>query len=341
MDQKQVNQLLKRRMFLQRYVNQLAADARKINSPFDRELVAELRDFIDNASEAEIQALTRQRKSSQSARKILSRMREIVRAQHNGVRDLMRAELSELAELESNYVANVIGITASAKGVAAMPTGGQSLDDAVRNSYGKYHTRLVSEVTQTAATDPQKLGLLIVGSAALRRQDGLVAWRDNRLIRPLVDVAVNGTAANASEYAYERANIDEVDVLATLDFRVCESCANAEANGPYQRGRHPRLSLHPYCRCIIIPRINKPSRPTVRDSRSVKDIPASERTPGKIGTTKDSMVQFWNSWNDSERRDYLGPARFQLYKQGKIRSLKDLVNPVTLEPLKLSQLPQP
>lgn len=340
MDQAAVDSLLKRKLYLQRFVKHVFDDVTKASAKLDRVLVADIRDFFDNASDSALLAFSRQRGGKSDAARAIQRMRDIVRQQHDQTLGILKNHTTDLIDSEVQYISKVMDIdSGKAGGVSSLPVAGATLAAAIALNYQKYHSRLVADVTQIAVTDPGKIGALILGSKSQNRKDGLLSWRNRKLTWPLVDVIVNGTAANADDYVYKQAKVKMVDHLSTLDFRVCPSCAAAEDSGPYERGRQPAIPIHPNCRCVNIPVVDSSIRPYVRDHRSVKDIPKNERS-GKIGTTTDDISDFWGRWTDAERLAYLGPGRFDLWKQGRITRIQDLVDPITLSPLRIDQLIQ-
>ncbi len=134
--------------------------------------------------------------------------------------------------------------------------------------------------------------------------------------------------------------VDHSYVVCGCVLHNCSTCYAAESENPYELGKSPKPALHPRCRCVLIPHIGDMTneRPYVKDDRSVKDIPKDERA-GKIGQTRDNIEQFFSRLPDSDMRAYLGKSRYELWKAGKIDSLKDLVDSRTLRPLRLDELP--
>lgn len=321
----------------------LINETRDINDPLDRELLELIQDFIDDADPRELRAFFRQRGGS-NASQVLRDVREIIKRQQIATTDYLLPQLSGLIDSEVEYITKAMGETEvpTTRGVDTLPISGQAPTLLIAGAFGAYAKRLIAEITQAAVSAPDTIARMIRGTRAEQYRDGLFKWRDNRLIIPNIDTLVNGGAANADNHVYEAYRVEKVNHLATLDYRVCPRCYTAEVNGPYELGRAPALPVHPRCRCVNTPHIEglESERPFVRDDRSVKNIPKSERGNGKIGRTRDSIDEFFGRMSKADRREYMGKTRAELWEQGKIDDIKDLVNQRTLRPLTLDQLPR-
>lgn len=337
-----IDRILTRKLYLQRYVTRVYNDLRELNTPLDKKLISMLAEFVSDADTKTLIALSQQRTSNKAAADLLRGIKQIIKEQELLTLGYFADELPKLIEHQAVATAAAIGATSPAlRGVATLPINGSLVSSRVANAYSKVLARTVSEVTQLAATDPQSIVKVIKGTKDNNNKDGLLFWRNDRLLKPETDLIVNGASTNADMAVYDSFKIDKVDWLATLDYRVCIQCAAAEANGPYLIAEAPRPAIHPYDRCVLIPHIEgmKNERPFVKDIRSVSKIPKDERA-GKIGTTRKGMESFIRSMPDADLKDLLGPTRFELYKSGKVKSVKDLVNEATLEPLTIEELPQ-
>ncbi len=338
-----VDKLLERRLYLQRYVTSLQRDASVAIQSRDKEFLRLLMLFLMDADELTILALSQGKTSNKAVKELFTAMRRMVKEQKAALLAILRDQMKELIEQELLVTSAALGIgVPSAQGISSLPIGGLSVDDIVSSIFNRYGERLKAEIVQAAASDPGQIATIVRGTKAERYRNGVNGWRNNRLIKPNIDLIVNGLASHAADRVYERAGVDMVFYLATLDYRTCMTCIAAEANGPYVRGKAPRLPMHPRCRCIHVPFNRKsnqlPERPYVKDFRSVKDIPKDERD-GIIGTTRIGIEEFFERMSDSQRRKYMGPTKAKLWKQGKISDVRDLVDQVTLKPLRIDQLP--
>jgi hypothetical protein len=336
------DKLIRRRLYLQRYVTSLTDDVFDANRPGDKQLLAMLGEFVLDADEATLIALSNQRKSNAAVAELLSSMRLIVSEQRNAALDILSDQLPQLVEREGFVTAAALGESSpSMLGVATLPIAGLSVKTHIIKTYQRYADRLLAEITTAAATNPQEITRIIKGTTAVGRADGLLEWRDKNYLKKDIDRIVNGTAANSAMHVYSKYEIKQVTLLTTLDFRLCFACRAAEDAGPYDRDKAPSLPIHVNCRCVFQPYqpgMPVSERPFVKDERSVKDIPKDERT-GKIGQTRDTTEQFFNRMTKEQRRAYMGKSRFELWEAGKITDVKQLVDERTLRPLRLDKLP--
>lgn len=343
MNQSDVDKLLKRKLYLQRYVTSLYNDVTGANESSDKALITLIVEFVMDADEKTLTALSRARTSNKTVREFLSAVSAIMKEQQANMQGLFDSEMPELIQREAEVTASAVGIdTPSTSGVSSLPISGLVASAIIADAFYKYGVRLRSELVQAAASNRDAMASIIRGTKSQRFRDGLFFWRNNRLIRPNVDLIVNGTAENTALHVYKAAKVEKVVHVATLDYRTCPSCIAAESNSPYILGQQPPIPMHPRCRCRSLPYnpdSPNPMRPYVRDDRSVKDIPKSEYKK-KVGQTRDSIDQFFARMTKAERLDYMGPSKFKLWEAGKIDDLGDLVNSRTLQPLRLDQLPQ-
>lgn len=337
-----IDLLLKRRLFLQRYVTSLSNDVLDGGKKSDRDLFLLIAEFVASADDKALRALTQLRKSNPSARSFLRDIRKLIDDQKKAAIILISNDIERLVEREAVVVAAALGggKPSSMRGVATAAIAGSSPSELIDDAFGRYEKRLISEISSNAMT-PELLTKLIKGSSSENFKDGLFKWRDRRLIQPNVDLVVNGAASNVAEKVYIDRNVEMVNHLATLDFNVCFRCAAAERGGPYKVGHQPRIPVHPHCRCLNVPHFDgmKFTRPYVKDKRPVKDIPESQRDK-KIGQTKLGLDEFFGRLSDADLRAYLGPARFDLWKAGKVSRIRDLVSQANLRPLRLDELPE-
>lgn len=336
------DKLLRRKLYLQRYVTSVFNDIGQINRQSDKDLLLVLSEFVLDADDRALQSLANQRRTSPEAVAVMTGIRNAVKDQRENVNGLLAEELPALIEREAEITASAIGEEKpSMFGVLSLPVAGLAVSQIINAAYGSYSRRLISDVTTLAATNPGQLVRAVRGRSREGFKDGLLYWRNERLIRPNIDLIINGTAANSSRHVYQAYSVDRLDFVATLDFRTCPRCYSAERGSPYDRERVPPVPMHPRCRCVHMPHIEgseRVERPFVEDDRSVKEIPKSERG-GRIGQTKDTIEQFFNRMTAQERRDYMGKTRALLWEQGKITDIRELVDNRTLRPLRLDELP--
>ena len=348
MQQEQIDKLLKRRLYVQRYVTQVFNDVVEQLAPRDRELIRIIRDFIDDADEGTLQALAQRRNRNEAAAAVVREIKAVLRAQRDEAKQIVREANEQLLAREvivTQAVVNPDKKPPSSAGIGSRAIHGVVLPERFQFAFSMITRRIISTVATAVDNDPQIIPSLLRGSKTQNYRDGILYWRDNRILRPEIDLVINGGAGEAAKHVYHSNSMPYVQWLGTLDFRICFRCANAEQDndGVYPVDAHPPYPMHPRCRCVLLP-VDEPerqraARPYVRDDRSVKDIPKNERA-SKIGQTRDTMEQFIGRMNKTDLRDYLGKTRYELWQAGKIKSVKDLVDERSYRPLTLDQLPE-
>jgi len=339
-----IERLLRRRLYLQRYVSALDEELTALAEPGDARLLAALGDFLGRADARALGALGRARRTHPLVRELHAQIAAVLGEQRAATLALIAEALPDLAARELRVTAEAISLAAvpSARGLATEPADGSPPAVLLGAALALYARRLNAEIVRAATSEtPEAMLSLVRGSGALRQRDGLLHWRRTRLLRPNVDLIVNATASNAARRAYRLARVELVDHLATLDYRTCPRCRAAEAGGPYRLGTEPGPTLHPRCRCLSIPAgyLAEIVRPFVADARPVKDIPKGERA-GKIGRTRLSIEQFFARMSAEDRRAYLGPTLAARWERGVVTDIRDLVDARTLAPLRLDQIPE-
>lgn len=101
-------------------------------------------------------------------------------------------------------------------------------------------------VVDLAAGDATK-DVLLAGA------EDLIADGELPSVTLLVDEAVSKAFARGGLGLYTRNGARTVDLMTAGDGRVCKRCRDAEAHGPYAILDAPVPSLHPWCRCVLVP----------------------------------------------------------------------------------------
>nr|DAM90894.1 MAG TPA: minor capsid protein [Caudoviricetes sp.] len=198
----------------------------------------------------------------------------------------------------------------------------------------------------------------ITGTAENGYKDGIF----NTTRREAVNMArtvCNGIANGAKEQFY-KANDDVitgVEILSTLDGRVCPVCGSLDRKRYKLDEEHPSLPLHPNCRCVLLPVTpasdfadeqrpmakadfmseaqrsyeakNKGKKFSELDEEQKKKLyyqamreyekrtgePAYEQSDGAV-----SFREYFNEhMTEQQRKDWLGPERYKLWKKGGLK----------------------
>lgn len=319
--------IIRRQLYLQRYANGYASDILKLVKSDDRELINLIRDFFDEANQKDITALLKSNKNNDLVKLFFDNLHENIGNQQSKIANLVEPEMYELAESEIIYTYNALDSTAQSKPsvneILKLPILGVS---DIAGSYAvinnNYLNTVIKEVKDAAQNSLDPV-LAVKGTKEQKFKDGVINKKNNALVAQAI-TQVNGVANNSRSESYGRFKIDTVIVSATLDFRTTPICRGRDGN-VYLRTEAPQPPFHFRCRTVLLPWLGQyEERPFVADKRSVKDIPLSER--GKIiGTTTDTYSEFFARQSAKDQKEILGASRYELYKSGKF-DIKDFVD---------------
>ena len=148
----------------------------------------------------------------------------------------------------------------------------------------------------------------------------------------------------AYDDTWDALGFDYRKVVATLDGRTCKDCARLDGNVYHKDDpKRPKFPRHYNSRTVDIGCDKDGNvaglRPFVMDERKVKDIPKDERQDliGQLDANT-SFKKFFDQTDEFFQKEWLGPARYKLYKEGKY-SIDKFVDPqgamYTLDELKV------
>ncbi|HEE5775076.1 TPA: minor capsid protein, partial [Acinetobacter baumannii] len=168
----------------------------------------------------------------------------------------------------------------------------------------------------------QEIVQRIRGTKRLNYEDGILNGTKTDIERTVRTVRSH-VANQAYLNSFNQIGFEYVRFVSVLDGRTSKLCASLdgsvwEINDPAKRVP----PLHPNCRSILVP-VEKDGqlvgeRPFVMDERRVKDIPKEERSQliGQLDANT-TFKEFFKKTDDFFQREWLGPKRYKLYKEGK------------------------
>lgn len=237
----------------------------------------------------------------------------------------------DLAIYEAAYTAKLAGdatvVVAGAeiyKTVRATPfAGGQLVDYLfadIADSLRKKVEYVIRDGISQGQTN-QQIVQRIKGKKSLDYKDGLLQSTESQIERQ-VRTARSHVANMTYEETYKALGFTHLKFMATLDGRTSKTCASYDqtvwkVGDPGIR----RPPLHPNCRSVLVG-VNADGelpgqRPFVMDERKVKDIPKDERKDliGQLDANT-SFKDFFDQTDEFFQKEWLGPSRYKLYKDG-------------------------
>nr|WP_104472835.1 minor capsid protein [Acinetobacter indicus] len=247
----------------------------------------------------------------------------------------------DLAIYEAAYTAKLAGDTAVVvagaeiyKTARKMPfAGGQLVDYLfadIADSLRKKVEYVIRDGISQGQTN-QQIVQRIKGKKSLDYKDGLLKSSRESIERQVR--TVRSHVANVTyEETYKALGFTHLKFMATLDGRTSKTCGSLDQT-VWKAGDSGirRPPLHPNCRSVLVgvdaDGELSGQRPFVMDERKVKDIPKDERKYliGQLDANT-SFKDFFDQADEFFQKEWLGPARYKLYKEGSY-SIDKFVDP--------------
>lgn len=96
------------------------------------------------------------------------------------------------------------------------------------------------------------------GSAEMDAAVGSILDAEGRSLTLGIDLLTSRAMSQGALSLYRTEGLEYVDLITAGDQRVCQACADAEANSPYLLIDAPVPGLHPGCRCSLAPTVPLP-----------------------------------------------------------------------------------
>lgn len=324
----------------------------RINAHIDRlarELTANLADQLESLTQAEMQAFL-------AGRYTTSRLKAL-RAEIDGwgkaLDQAIKAEWSKsalaLVGYEAAYIADTMNQAIDGldkpsikpEAVLALanrtPLMGRFVEDMLSAIAPDQRERIYASLRQGIAAGQSNSQIIrsLRGTPALRYQDGLMqaARRD---VERVVRTARSHVSNVAYENTYSQLGVKMLAWVATLEGRTCKVCAAMDGKTFRVGEAFTRPPLHPNCRCAIAPDLSGGligNRPYVRalkvrkrdgtnQFRSIGDMTKNQRERAglKVGQVqaKTTYASWFANQDATFQREWLGPTRYKLYKEGKL-----------------------
>lgn len=295
-------------------------------------MLAKLRDLLDELNDSEKAALAAGLYTTSNLKDIRDLISGWYTSLTSSLSEVFAVSATAMAVYEANYTAKLYG------GKIKKPNGEKLFTAAKKIPLvgGALVDDLLSKITESArqkveygirdgissGKTNQEIVQRIRGSKRLNYEDGLLTSSKadiDRTVRTLRSHVANQTYLDA----FKQLGFEYVKLVATLDGRTSKLCASLdgtvwEINDPAKRVP----PLHPNCRSILVP-VEKDGqlvgeRPFVMDERRVKDIPKDERSQliGQLDPNT-TFKEFFKKTDDFFQKEWLGPKRYKLYKEGK------------------------
>lgn len=295
-------------------------------------MLSKLRDLLDELSDSEKIALAGGKYTTSNLREIRDLISQWFSNVNTSLPEAFAVSATAMAVYEANYIAKLYGakigkpdgekLFSAAKKVPL--AGGALVDDLLSRIAESSRQKVeyaIRDGINTGKTN-QEIIQRIRGTKRLNFEDGLLNSTKSDIDRTVRTIRSH-VANQAYLDSYKKIGFEYVRFVSVLDGRTSKLCASLdgtiwEINDPSKRVP----PLHPHCRSILVP-VDKDGqlvgeRPFVMDERKVKDIPKDERSQliGQLDANT-TFKEFFKKTDDFFQKEWLGPKRFKLYKEGK------------------------
>ena len=309
-------------------------------------MVLELRELLENLSEAEKIALASGQYTTDQLKEIRSLLNdsfkeisvEVPETFHQSAVSMAVYEASYVSQLMTGAAASVSGEQLYKKAKATPLAGGQLINEMfgfVLDKARKQVEYAIRDGINQGQTNQEIITRIRGKRTKIGNQYAYVGgiWDATKVeIERTVRTARSHVANVAYDDTWKALGFTHVKFVSTLDGRTSKICMSHSDDVYPIDSAHPRPPLHYNCRSVLIgvDADGKLSgkRPFVSDSRPVRDIPKTERE-GKIGqVSANTTFKEWFNRQDKEfQREWLGEKRFKLFTKGGY-SLEKFTDPI-------------
>ncbi|NAR50120.1 minor capsid protein [Acinetobacter haemolyticus] len=323
--------LIQHQAYLYRASSQSVNELSKLFNSENVLMLSKLRDLLDELSEAEKLALAGGQYTTANLKEIRDLITQWFANLNTSISELFAVSATALAVYEASYIAKLYGgkikepdgpkLYLRAKKTPLV--GGALVEDLLSKIAVNARQKVEYAIRDgiSSGKTSQEIIQRIRGTKRQNYEDGIL--NSSKLdIERTVRTVRSHVANQACLSSFEELGFEYVKLVATLDGRTSKLCASLD--GTVWKVGDPAIRippLHPNCRSILVP-VDKDgfligNRPFVMDERKVKDIPKDERAQliGQIDANT-TFKEFFKKTDDFFQKEWLGPKRFKLYKEG-------------------------
>ncbi|MCH2052198.1 phage head morphogenesis protein [Acinetobacter pittii] len=294
-------------------------------------MLTKLSNLLDELNEKEKTALAGGLYSTATLKGIRALISQWFNTTNNMLIETFTISAVALAVYEAKYMSKVFGGKHKElkgeqlyKAAKRVPLAGGALVDELLSTIAEVARQRVEYAIRnglnTGETN-QQIIQRILGTERLKYEDGLLNSSKidiERTVRTIRSHISNQAYLNS----YKQLKFEYVRFVSVLDGRTSKVCAALDSsvwniNDPTKKVP----PLHPHCRSILVPTHEDGqlvgSRAFIMDERKFRDIPKNEREQliGQLDANM-SFKEFFKLTDDFFQKEWLGPKRYQLYKEG-------------------------
>ncbi|ENX34912.1 hypothetical protein F889_01552 [Acinetobacter colistiniresistens] len=323
--------LTQHQAYLYRVSSQSVNELTRLFNSESYQMLSKLRDLLDELNDAEKVALAGGQYTTNNLKEVRSIISQWFTSLSASLPEAFTGSAIALAVYEASYTAKLYGGKIKqpdgnklySKARKAPLVGGALVDDLLLKIAESARQKVEYSIRDgiNSGNTNQEIIQRIRGTKRQNYEDGVLSTTKVDIERTVRTVRSH-VANQAYQDSFNQLGFEYVKLVATLDGRTSKLCASLdgtvwEIHDPLKRVP----PLHPNCRSILVP-VDKDGllvgqRPFVMDERRVKDIPKDEREQliGQIDANT-TFKEFFKKTDDFFQKEWLGPKRYKLYKEG-------------------------
>lgn len=339
MQQDKLNELIQHQAYLYRLSSNEVAELIKQFNTLSNAMLSQLRDVLDDLSDAERTALMAGQYSTPQLKEIRRLINDWQQSIGNTLLDGFTLNATALAVYEAQYIARKFadkviqpnGDKLMLKAKKTPLSGGallESLFSKIADDTRLKVENIIRDAIHQGQTN-QQIAQRIKGTKKLNYQDGILN-QSRTAIDAMVRTARSHVANVTYDETYKALGAKYLKFVSVLDSRTSKVCGSLdgtvwEINDPNIR----RPPLHPHCRSILVGVDKSGETLGQRPSNNGKDI--------KTVDSNASFKEWFADQDEKFQKNWLGPARFKMYQDGKY-TLDKFVDPLSGQMFTLKEL---
>lgn len=320
--------------WLYRSATGVSDDAKALVDDFGGEVAQAIYSTLPELTPNEQQALLRGKYTTGALRSFRSQVNSALSDFGTSLRELLDTTGADLAGYESSYATRLLGAVAEnirnpniesdhLYEVATLenPILGKLYEDWFSDIESSTR-RKVFDTVRRGVSDGLSTDAIVRsvrGTKAASRKDGIL-----NVTRNEADMLVRTTRTAVSNVAYEQTyaalGAEYVMVCATLDGRTSMYCATHDGVRYKLGTKYPSPPYHPHCRTVLMPDVNNGEfelRTSNTSFKSISKMTGEEREKLEYSMVDGKNYSQWFASQSAEfQKEWLGPARYKLYKDG-------------------------
>lgn len=338
MEQDDLNDLIQHQAYLYRLSSSEVADLTTQFNQLSTAMLSQLRDALDDLSDAERTALMAGQYTTPQLKDICTLIGDWQQSVSTALLDGFTLSATALAVYEAQYIARQIGKKIKPDGDKLMlrakktPLSGGALLDSLLSKIADDTRTQVENVLRDALSQGQtneQVIRRIKGTKKLGYQDGLLN-QSRTAIDAMVRTARSHVANVTYGETYKALGAPCLKFVSVLDSRTSKICGSLDGTvWEIDSLNIRRPPLHPHCRSILVGVDKSGETLGQRPSNSGKDI--------KTVDSNTSFKQWFANQDETFQKNWLGSSRFKLYQDGKY-TLDKFVDPLSGQMFTLKEL---